>query len=211
MSPPDPNTPPPEDALDRSIRQALAGVEPPPNLFGKIIAAAGQQAEADAASGKSSWRAALANAASKIAGAARIRFEDFRMEVATVTTPQLAARMLPLDLRSAELNELLDWLQESRAPRPTTESLRTPADFGAIGCKTFDWLGHRFSVVCFYDRGKRGVHLFSIHGRALEDAPAEGAPMLLKLGGLPTASWSQGELSFVLVGGTPGMDLQRFF
>jgi hypothetical protein len=198
-------TPPPEDALDHAIRHALSSVEPPPNLFGKIIAAAGESPAS------SSWRTKLAGVAAKISGAARMRFEDFRMELATVTTPQLAAKMLPLDLRSAELSELLTWLQEARTPQAGPDELRAPRDFSPIGCKTFEWFGNRFSVVCFYDRGKRGVHLFSIHGRALEGAPAEGIPSWMTLGGLPTASWSRGEMSFVLVGGTPGMDLRRFF
>ncbi len=100
----------------------------------------------------------LAGVAAKISGAARMRFEDFRMELATVTTPQLAAKMLPLDLRSAELSELLAWLQEARAPQAGLDGLRAPQDFSPIGCKTFEWFGNRFSVVCYYDR-KRGVHL----------------------------------------------------
>ena len=203
-------TPPPEDALDRAIRQALSSVEPPPNLFGKIMAAAGEQ-ENISAPAKSSWRTTLAQAAAKISGAVKMRFEDFRMELATVTTPQLAAKMLPLDLRSAELSELLAWLEEARAPQAGADGLLTPPDFNPIGCKTFEWLGNRFSVVCFYDRAKRGVHLFSIHGRALQDAPPEGLPSMLTLAGLPTASWSRGKMSFVLVGGTPGMDLRGFF
>ena len=211
MSPPETNPsahPPSDDALDRAIRQALSSVEPPPNLFGRIVAAAGDDA---AAAAKPTWRSTLANAAAKFSGAARMRFEDFRMELATVTTPQLAAKMLPLDLRSAELSELISWLEAARSPQAGADGLRTPPDFSPIGCKTFEWFGHRFSVVCYYDRGKRGVHLFSIHGRALEDAPPEGVPSWLTLGGLPTASWSRGETSFVLVGGTPGMDLHRFF
>jgi hypothetical protein len=118
--------------------------------------------------------------------------------------------MLPLDLRSSDLAELLSWLQEARAPQAGPDGLHTPQDVSPIGCKTFEWFGNRFSVVCYYDRGKRGVHLFSIHGRALENAPPEGEPSLLTLGGLATASWSRGEMSFVLVGGTPGMDLNRF-
>jgi hypothetical protein len=216
MSLPEPNSPanpPQDDALDRSIRQALSSVEPPPNLFSKIIAAAGEQdaTVASAVLAKPSWRPSLRGLFAKLFGSGRLRFEDFRLEVATVTTPQLAAKMLPLDLRSGELAELLDWLREARAPKPAPDGLRTPEDFGPVGCKMFEWLGQRFSVVCFYDRGKRGVHLFSIHGRALQHAPSEGVPAWLTLGGLPTASWSRGEMSFVLVGGTPGMDLRRFF
>jgi hypothetical protein len=212
MSPPEPNpspTPPPEDALDRSIRQALSSVEPPPNLFLKIMAEAGEHAAASPS--QPSRRSLLGGLWARWKGAPRLRFEDFRMEVTTVTTPQLGAGVVRLDLRSAELSELLAWLDAARAPQPGANELRTPADYSAVGCRKFDWLGQRFSVVCFYDRGKRGVHLFSIHGRALQGAPSGSVPSWLTLGGLPTASWSRGEMSFVLVGGTPGIDLRRFF
>lgn len=201
------------DALDRSIRQAMQAIEPPPNLYGKILAAAaeGNPATADEPAAKPSWFRTIAAAGGQLIGGALAAFEDFRVEVAKVTTPQLVAARLNLDLRSGELSQLVDWLTQAKAPHPDGSGVRLPGGFGPVGCKTFEWRGQRFSVICFYDQGERGAHLFSISGRSLHQPPLEGPPQWLTLGGLPTASWSRGDTSFVLVAGTPGMDLTGYF
>ncbi len=216
MSNPEPNLSdgrPPLDELDLLIRQAVRAIEPPPNLYGKILAAAAESGSAAAveAEGKLSWWSSLAAAGARLFGTARGAFDDFRVEVATVRTPQLVAARLKLDLRSAELSQLVDWLDQARAPRPDGSGFRPEGNFGPVGCKTFQWHGQRFSVICFYDHGKRGVHLFSINGRSLHHPPPEGTPQWLTLGGLPTASWSHGGTSFVLVAGGPGMNLGEYF
>lgn len=204
---------PPLDGLDRSIRQALQAIEPPPNLYGKILAAAaeGNPATADEPAAKPSWLRTVAVAGGQLMGTALAAFDDFRVEVATVTAPQLVAARLKLDLQAHELSQLVDWLAQARAPHPDGSGVRLPGGFGPVGCKTFEWHGQRFSVICFYDQGKRGAHLFSISGRSVRQAPPEGKPQWLTLGGLPTASWSRGDTSFVLVAGTPGMDLTGYF
>jgi hypothetical protein len=205
---------PPPDGLDRSIRQALRAIEPPPDLYGKILAAAAAEpspAAADELVTKPSWWNAIAAAGARFFGTARGAFEDFRIEVATVRTPQLVAGRLKLDLRSGELSQLVDWLAQARSPRPEGSEFRPSGNFGPVGCKTFQWRGKRFSVICFYDQNKRGMHLFSISGTSLQRPPPGGAPQWCTLGGLPTASWSRGGTSFVLVAGTPGMNLGEYF
>ena len=213
LAPNPPDDLPPADELDRAIRHALSEVEPPPNLFGKILAAAAEHdpVKAVAPVAPLSWWASIVAALGRFVGPVRLGFEDFRIEVATVKAPQLIAARLPLDLRSAEIAELMEWLGQARAPRPDGNEFRAPGGVGAVGCKTFEWLGQRYSVICFYDQGRHGVHLFSISGRSLRTRPAEGPPEWLTIGGLPTASWSHSEMSFVLVAGTPRADLRKYF
>ncbi len=214
---PEPSNPaedrPPLDNLDFSIRQAMRAIEPPPDLYATILAAAAEPspAAADELVTKPSWWSTIAAAGARFFGTARGAFEDFRVEVATVRTPQLVAKRLQLDLRSGELSQLVEWLAHARSPRPDGSGFRPPGDFGPVGCKTFQWRGQRFSVICFYDQGKRGMHLFSISGHSLRQVPPEGAPQWCTLGGLPTASWSRGGTSFVLVAGAPGMNLGEYF
>ncbi len=203
---------PPRDGLDEQIGQAFRSFLPRPDLFGRIIAAAAN--EGLTAESKSKWFADFVGRTTAtedvVAEPITAEFEDFRIGVATITTPHLAAAQLPLDLRSGELAELQHWLESARVPGPSGD-LRSRMGFGPIGCKAFHWQGQRFSVVCFYDSQRRGIHLFTISGRELSEPPPAVEPEFETIGGLPTASWSQGDNTHVLVAGLPGLDLRRMF
>ena len=108
------------------------------------------------------------------------------------------AEKVPLDHELPEPEKLVTWLQERSAPVLATlpDAL---AERRAFGCKTWEWRGLRFSMVCFDLGGSATAHLISTWQGGLKGAPPLGHMRYARVGNWHTATWSEGGLACMLV------------
>jgi hypothetical protein len=103
-----------------------------------------------------------------------------------------------MDLTNSDMRVLRATLAEKRAP---TGYALTPGlqKLPLTGGAALKWRNNTVSMLCF-DRGnKQMVFLFVLQRSALKDPPPE-TPKVVSVDELSTASWSQGELTYVLAG-----------
>jgi len=103
-----------------------------------------------------------------------------------------------MDWATSDMEHLRQEIKQRGAP---ADYSLTPAlaKFKLTGGATFLWRNNPVAMVCF-DRGDRQmVFLFVIERTAMKDAPPE-QPQLENLNSLMTASWSQGDKTYVLAG-----------
>jgi hypothetical protein len=67
------------------------------------------------------------------------------------------------------------------------------------GGTAMEWRGNRVSLLCLEREEHKDIWLFVIDRSALPDPPAAEDPQFLKFGKLMSASWSEGDLTYLLV------------
>ncbi|MBS0659888.1 MAG: hypothetical protein JSR82_16740 [Verrucomicrobia bacterium] len=218
---PSPSSPerPAADAADQSIARALRGAGPPAGLKERILAAraAALEAELEAKTVRGPWFMRpsiwLAAAAMLVAAFAVLThfgqtrsFDDFRTRVVAVDARKVMGGGLPWAIRTPDRATLNAYLRQANLPGQV-EAIQPPAAYGALGCRVFQWKGIRYSVVCFYEDEKHGVHLFMASSASFAQPPGE-TPQFAQLGGLPVATWSKDGVSYILVG-SESLDLRE--
>ena len=113
-----------------------------------------------------------------------------------------------LDFETSEMGEITRWLEKQHAlvdfAVPTALQ-----DLPIRGCRTLDCDGRKVSIICFGD-GFRHTHLFVMNRMDFPDMlPADG-PDFEKCHGWKTASWNQGEATYVLAGMKYQTFIKRF-
>jgi len=127
-------------------------------------------------------------------------FSDFRHQMAATVL-----RSYPkMDLETADLAQIRQFLVRTQAHGdyilPKGLQAATPT-----GCATLNWQGHRVAMICF-NSGKSAastvpdLFLFVVNRSALADAPNTGSKEVVPIVSLETASWSQGDKTYVLGG-----------
>jgi hypothetical protein len=151
-------------------------------------------------------RAAAAAALILIAGGGILltrqpaRFVDFRQE--------LIARDWAgdphLDFESSDITRIKAWLGAHDA----SANFTLPPGLSGVrihGCRLIERDGEKVSLICFAE-GPKHLHLFILNRADFHDLPPEGAPDFEKCGVWKTASWRQGDRTYVLT----GMNYQTF-
>lgn len=113
-----------------------------------------------------------------------------------------------LDLETSDLQKVQRWMAQQHG----MEEFVVPAglrDLPVRGCRNLDCDGHKVAVLCFQD-GTRHAHLFVMNRMEFADLAALGGPEFEKCHGWKTASWSQGEATYILVGMKYQAFIKRF-
>ena len=113
-----------------------------------------------------------------------------------------------LDFESSDPAQIQRWM----AQQPGKEDFVVPAglrDLPVRGCRNLDCDGHKVAVLCFHD-ATRHAHLFVMNGMEFSGLAALGGPELEKSHGWKTASWSQGDTTYILVGMKYEAFIKRF-
>ncbi len=103
-----------------------------------------------------------------------------------------------LDLESSDLGRIRQWLARTNAASDFT----LPAALGELrphGARVFESDGRKVSLICLAD-GARHLHLFVLDRPNFSDLPSDGVPDFEKCGAWKTASWRQGNQTYVLTG-----------
>lgn len=124
------------------------------------------------------------------------RFADYRE-----TMVGAAVRMYGMDLETSDPARLRQFIERKGAPadyRLTQGLEQLPLKGGGLQ----RWRGNPVSMVCFNRPGDKMLFLFVMKRAALKDPPPENAakPQVAQLGGLVTASWTQGDNAYLLAG-----------
>jgi uncharacterized membrane protein YbaN (DUF454 family) len=111
-----------------------------------------------------------------------------------------AVRMYGMDLVTSDKNQLRQFLAAKGAPADY-ELTQGLAKLQLKGGGLLRWRDNPVSMVCF-DRAGSTLFLFIMKRSALKDPPPTiiSKPKLAEIDGLTTASWTQGEDSYLLAG-----------
>lgn len=122
------------------------------------------------------------------------QFADFRAEL----IEQAWDGNAHLGFESSDVRQIQQWL----ASRNATSEFSLPdglSDARLLGCRIVEADGLRVPMLCLAD-GPRHMHLFVLEGSQLAQLPFDGKPDFEKCGVWKTASWQQGDKTYVLTG-----------
>lgn len=110
---------------------------------------------------------------------------------------RFVSREYKMMLEANDLNQIRDFLAKNQAQ---ADYQLTPAleRTSTEGCSILNWHGHKVSLLCFYLRNDNDLWLFVVDRTALPDAPATESPQFTSVGKMTTASWSQGNNTYLL-------------
>lgn len=114
-----------------------------------------------------------------------------------------ALRIYSMDMETNSPAAIRAYLgqQQSRADYTLPAPL---AETQATGCGVLTWQGHRVSMICFHSGGplkpgqKTDLFLFVLNHSAAGHAPRGAVPQIVPVNRMITASWTEGDLTYVL-------------
>jgi hypothetical protein len=160
--------------LDRSVRQKLAGIEPPADLQAKILAQIrGEKVRRSVFALPPAW---LAVAACLVLGGLALfysthrggpdRFQEFKTDALAMVSAQGGPQ---LDLETPNLNETQAFLREHKSPYYEALPSRLKS-METAGCRAFVWKDYPASLTCFLLPDGQFLHLVVINKAALDNA-----------------------------------------
>ena len=185
--------------FDARIAGSLQRISPPVDLRGSILAGGkvvrppfwqvwGARAAVAAAV------AALAVAAGVFASGRSTRFPEFRKEL----VEQAWNGESHLNLESSDIAQIKQWLASHGADADFMVPVSL-AETRVHGCRIVVVAGRRVPMLCLAD-GPKHLHLFVVNRADFAELPPQGAPDFEKCGAWKTASWRQGDKTYVLTG-----------
>jgi hypothetical protein len=113
-----------------------------------------------------------------------------------------------LDIETDDLSKLRGWLTNAGA---AADFALPPALAGARlhGARLFEYDDRKISLICLSE-GSRHLHLYVLDRPPFSDLPPLGAPEFEKCGAWKTASWQQGNKTYVLTGMSYPTFVSRF-
>ena len=199
-------------AWDTAIREKMRGIPVPGDLKYEILS--GRKI----VTGPVHWwnrRAALLAAAALIALLLTLAgmllrpnrslpdtFAEFRTNVIAI-----ALREYKMDLQTNDMGQIRSYLGTRGAPVDYVPPAGT-ANLKLVGCGVLKWQGKPVSMVCFEDKSGRGIWLFAIKAAHWKDRPGT-QPEFQKVFSCPAASWSEGDMVYVLAGETNAPELRK--
>jgi hypothetical protein len=119
-------------------------------------------------------------------------FADYRDEM--VSFVKVAPN---LEMQSKRLSELMDYLDKARAPSrfAIPEKVR---DMEPAGCRVLRFHGHDVTLICFWRKDGRLLHLFVTDRGAFPQLPGSQRPEFAAQQGWMTAAWSEGDHAYLI-------------
>ena len=199
-------------AWDAAIRQKMRAIPVPADLKYEILS--GRKI----VTGPAHWwnrRAALLAAAALIALLLTVAmmflkhprstpdtFAGFRREVIAT-----AVREHKMDLQTNDMAQIRTFLGTRGAPSDYVPPAGTHK-LKLVGCGVLSFNRKPVSMVCFEDQRERGIWLFAIKATHWKDRPGT-QPEFQKVFSCPAASWSDGDMVYVLAGDTNPAELRK--
>ena len=196
-------------AFDQAAAEALARVTPPADLRERLLQLKHTSAPAAATQAARAphhrwWLAAAAVLLICVTG----WFTLIRPGTSPVITGEWQSASLAvlsrletghadLDHVARQISDLKGWLATAGAPAPSRVP-RGLESLASFGCKTLDWNDRKVSILCFSLNASQEVHLVMVRNTGLATSPPQGQPEFAEKDGWTTASWSEGQDSFML-------------
>ncbi|CAN5559089.1 hypothetical protein BH09VER1_BH09VER1_38560 [soil metagenome] len=190
-----------QQAMDAGMRAAVRSIQIPSHLRESILA---QSKTLAFPTHRTSWASPiwLAAAALVVIGIVAGLFlpRDKRPSFAVLESeiPQLtAAHQHPFEGKSADIDKIRAWFASNGAPSDFSMPGSLKAAQG-MGCEVVSVEGAKVSLMCF-KAGDSYAHLYVVDRSQFSQAPAVGTePHMQQAGEYAMASWSEGNLTYVL-------------
>jgi len=184
--------------VDEAIRAELRQIAVPPGLRERILTA--QKVRRPVSRRRlTQWMAAAAAVALAVVVGQRFTADQSPgFDAYRETMVEFVSDEYELSAETDELEGLrrffakIAWPSDYEVPGPLQS---VPVEGGTA----LEWRDHRVSLLCLEYREHEDIWLFVIDRSAHPDPPAAQAPQFLKVGKLMTASWSEGDLTYLLV------------
>jgi hypothetical protein len=186
-------------AFQKTVHQKLCQVPVPANLKERILS--GRKIIQVHWWQQPGWLAAaaailiLAALAPMLLSRERLdKFDDYRNRMVGS-----ALRHYGMEIVTNNLEEVRQFMAQSGAPadyqvpKPLTKLTVT-------GGGRLKWRSNPVSMVCFDRGGGQMLFLFVMNQAAVKDAPSRPAPEMKQVSKLATASWTQGDKTYILAG-----------
>lgn len=190
-----------QQAMDAGMRDAVQSIEVPAHLRDSILA---QSKTVVFPAHRTSWARPIWLAAAAlvvigvVAGLLLPRDKRPSFAILEAEIPQLtAAHKHPFEGRIAEAEKIRSWFASNGAP----SKFDMPASLRAakgMGCEVVDVQGAKVSLMCFRS-GESHAHLYVVDRSQFSHAPVVGEkPQMQQAGEYAMASWSEGNLTYIL-------------
>lgn len=184
--------------LDAAVRDKLQEVRVPTGLAGKILA--GRKPASQPRQKRYLIPMALAASLAFLGLLGVLVMERFKPPISEFAAMQadmagFLVEFPKLDLATDQWPGILSWLTQ----KPALAGAEIPPGlrkFPGLGCREVKWRGRSLMLVCFAAQGEV-VHLFVLPAATLPDAPSDATPAFARVKGWSTASWRQGEISYL--------------
>jgi hypothetical protein len=103
-----------------------------------------------------------------------------------------------LDIQTKDPEAVRAWL----AGHDSVTNFTVPAAFRAVpamGCRVLSWHSHKVSMLCYMLEGSKHADVFVAMSSDFPDPPANGDLRFHKQGSLTTASWTQSDVTYVVI------------
>jgi hypothetical protein len=189
-----------QQVFDRQVAAKLSGVPVPADL--RSIIMAGRKIEL--LQSQPSFLPWIAMAAMVAVLCVVGTLKEIALTIGPITQTEYSAAVLPLlhndapdlAMTSTDHDKIAEWLKAQHAPMGRLPTGMT--SLPTVGCQKFVVHGHMVSLVCFTLAGGGIAHLFVMDEDALSDRPDRYAPEFQQVQGWSTATWSDGQMSYVL-------------
>lgn len=130
-----------------------------------------------------------------------------RSDMSTFLTDLEAGRE-SLDVKIQDVQKIRSWLAEHTGGETVAlpESLQGRS---GMGCRVIEWRGERVLLACFQLESGQLAHLLVVDRAALEDPPQTAGPQFVLAGAMSTASWSEGDHTYLLASRAGQAELER--
>ena len=189
-----------QQAFDRKVAAKLEEIEAPEELRATILGRTSNRLApqpffpfwlAAAAAVAILCAVATSQHATKIAARhiSTDRYHEMTLTYLGDDSPSLA-------MMSSDHDKIRAWLQDQKAPMGNLPEKMT--SLPTVGCQKFEVQGHPVTLICFTIADGKLVHLFVVHSKDLAEPPPESSPFFAEVNGWSTASWSDGNMSYML-------------
>jgi anti-sigma factor RsiW len=114
-----------------------------------------------------------------------------------------------LDIENKDMKQVVVWLAEHHGENKFNLPAALNGGSGLTGCRVLDWHGQKISMLCYGSSSSGHIDLFVADAKVFPDAPPEDKPQFASSGGMPTASWSHGGMTYLMVAHNADADLRK--
>lgn len=199
--------------FDDEMRSAMRSIEPPPHLRESILAAAKVVPIQPRRHFPPSWFAIAAGLVLAVGVAFFLipRGNTLQLAALKARIPQLTAKHEhAFASKKGDLDSARAWLAKNGG----TADFAFPPGLTALGgveCEVVSIDKVNVTILCFKAGDRRTTHLYVLDRSRLANPPPAGSPEMLQMGDFATASWSQGDRSYILAQRGSVSDLGAFF
>jgi hypothetical protein len=199
--------------FDDEMRSAMRSIEPPSHLRESILAAAKVVPIEPRRTFHPAWLAIAAGLVLAVGVAFFLIPRGNTLQLVTLKAqiPKLtAAHEHTFTARKGGWNSARAWLAKNGGAADFAFPPGLTA-LGGVECEVVSIEKVNVTILCFQAGDRRTTHLYVLDRSRLANPPPTGSPEMLQMGDFATASWSQGDRSYILAQRGSVAELSAFF